>query len=445
VNGSVAPATVASATDTVAHVPAPPGPVARSPLGRLVLGLLVSKTGMVVALVVPLQLLLTLRLTTLLDGVGAAAAFGLVTGVGALVALVLNPITGRISDATTARFGKRRTWLLFGALTGGAALAGLGLATEVWQVVLAWSVVQALFNFQAVATDALFADQVDPARRGRVAGVAGLPSLIGPVIGLTIVGTAPAGSAAQWYLLAGVATFAGVVSVLLVRDTPAARTGTPRLDARTVARSFWVNTRRHPAFGWAWLVRFLCNCSIATVTFTAVYITQRFELSPEEVSSTLLRVILLSVSVSAVVGLISGFLSDRLGRQKPFIAVASVITAAGTLGVAFAPTLGTVVVAIAVQAVGFGTFVAVNFALCVRVLPNPADAGRDLAVVDLANTLPQSFVPLVATVLISLGGFPLFFGVLTVVGLLGPIALVRVPEVGDEEHGGRWSVPVTRG
>ncbi|MBW4721395.1 MFS transporter [Saccharothrix obliqua] len=405
----------------------PPAPVATS-LRRLVPGLLVSRTGIVMAIAVPLQLLLTIRLTALLDGAGAAVAFGLVTGVGAVVAMALNPITGRISDATTARLGKRRTWLLFGALTGGAALAVLGLATEVWQVVLMWTAVQALFNFQAVATDALFADQVDPARRGRVAGISGLPSLLGPVIGMTLVNLVPAGSATQWLVLAGASAAAGVLGALLVRDTPAERATEP-LDVRGLLRSFRVDARAHPAFAWAWLVRFLCNCAIATVTFTAVYLTERFGLSPAEIGTTLLRVVLLSAAVQAVSGLLAGYLSDRWRRQKPFVAVAAVITAVGTLGVVFAPALGLVMVSIAVQAVGFGTFLAVNFAMCVRVLPNPADAGRDLALVDLANSLPQSFVPLLATALIPLGGYRLFFGALTAVGLLGLVALARVPEV----------------
>ncbi len=127
------------------------------------------------------------------------------------------------------------------------------------------------------------------------------------------------------------------------------------------------------------------------------------------------------------------------------MAVAGLFAATGTMGVAFAPSYEFVFLAIGVQAIGFGTFIAVDFALCVRLLPNPADAGKDLGVLDLATSLPQSIVPLLGVVLLPLGGFPLFYGTLVVVGFIGMAALLRVPEIGDEEHGGRWSVPVVRG
>ncbi|PRY35185.1 MFS transporter [Umezawaea tangerina] len=425
-------------------VPVEP-PVAPSSLGRLVFGLIISKTSLNLSLVVPLQLLLTLKLTSVLDGASAAASFGLVTGIGALVALVFNPIVGRISDATTIRFGRRRTWLLFGATTGGFALAGVGMATEVWHVVVLWSLVQWLFNFQQIATDALFADQVEVRRQGRVAGVLGLPGLLGPLIGLSLVSTVQAGSAGQWYLLTAVAVSAGVTSVFLVRDVPADRVSRPPVDVRSMLRTFWIDPRRHPAFAWAWLVRFLNCCAIATVAFTGVYMTDRFALDPDQVSSTILKAVLLSVTVQTLSGLCSGYFSDKLRRQKPFVAVAGLFAATGTMGVAFAPSYEFVFLAIGVQAIGFGTFIAVDFALCVRLLPNPADAGKDLGVLDLATSLPQSIVPLLGVVLLPLGGFPLFYGTLVVVGFIGMAALLRVPEIGDEEHGGRWSVPVVRG
>ena len=48
----------------------------------------------------------------------ATAHLGLVSGVGALFALIANPLAGRLSDRTTSRFGMRRPWILGGALVG---------------------------------------------------------------------------------------------------------------------------------------------------------------------------------------------------------------------------------------------------------------------------------------------------------------------------------------
>ena len=52
----------------------------------------------------------------LLDAANKEAVFGLVTGVGALAALVANPLIGLSSDRTTSRFGRRHPWTLAGAV-----------------------------------------------------------------------------------------------------------------------------------------------------------------------------------------------------------------------------------------------------------------------------------------------------------------------------------------
>ncbi|WP_326550308.1 MFS transporter [Micromonospora sp. NBC_01813] len=410
---------------------APASASAPTPVGRLAAALLISKTGLAVAVLVPLQLLLTLRLTAILDGRDAATAFGVVTGVGALVALVLNPILGRVSDRTTIRFGRRRTWILVGSLSAASALAALGLATEVWQVVVLWSLMLGLITFQSAATDGLFADQVAAERHGAVSGVAVLPTLLGPVIGLTLVNAVSAGSAAQWYLIAAVIAVCGLVAVGLTRETTP-RTRLARTGLLASLRTLWVDPRRYPAFGWAWLVRFLNFCAISTIVYTSVFLTDRFGLDPERLSATMLRISLLSVLMQAVAGLVTGILSDRFRRQKPFIVGSGVLSAIGIMTVALAPSMTVLYVGIVVQGIGFGAFPAVDFALCVRVLPNRVDAGKDLGIIGLAGTLPSALVPLAAAVLLPIGGYDLFYGAMTVVGLLGVLAVSKVPEMGRE-------------
>ena len=50
------------------------------------------------------------------------------TGAGAAVSLVANPLFGAFSDRTTSRLGRRVPWVLFGAVLGAAALIGAGRA-----------------------------------------------------------------------------------------------------------------------------------------------------------------------------------------------------------------------------------------------------------------------------------------------------------------------------
>jgi MFS family permease len=416
-------------------------PAAATPLVRLVAAMFASNVGALVALVTPLQLLLTLKLNAI-AGTGATAAFGVVTGFGALFALVAYPLAGRISDRTTVRFGRRRTWILAGALATALALFTQAYTTQVWQVVLVWCATQTVLHFQMAATNALLADQVPAGRRGTISGVVGFSITVGPLIGLAAVGGA-AGPVAQWTILAGISVVLGVLAVALMRDPrhrrPAGQTG---LNVAELLRSYWVNPWRHPAFGWAWLLRFLITCAYASNTYTAFFVMQRFGVTPKEIGAIILALSTLSIGLLGITSIVAGAISDRIRRQKPFVITAGLISAIALVLLATAPTMAMVWVAQVLLGVGPGLFYAVDNALCVRVLPSEENAGKDLGIINLANTLSQSFVPFVAPLLLGLGGFPTFYGVLAVLAVVGAGAVLRLPEIGREGDA-RWAA-ITR-
>ncbi|BDI22333.1 MFS transporter [Herbiconiux sp. L3-i23] len=408
-----------------------------TPLPRLIAVMLSSNVGALIALLTPLQLLLTLQ-TTRIAGDGAAAAFGVITGVGALFALVANPLAGRISDRTAARFGRRRTWILTGAIGGALAVFALGFTTEIWQVVIVWSITQTLFNFQQAATSALLADQVPPLRRGTVSGFIGLAAALGPLLGIAAV-SAITDPLVQWGVIAVVSVVLGLLAVALLRDpqhVPAQ--GQAGLGLVELLKSFWLNPRKHPAFGWAWLVRFLITCAYASGTYNAFYLMDRFGIAPEAVGGAVLLLSLISVGLLAVTSVVAGPISDRLRRQKPFVVAAGVLAAGSLVLLALAPSLEIVYLAVGVLGVGTGLFFSIDSALCVRVLPSAENAGKDFAIINMANTIPQSFVPFIAPFLLAVGGFTALYVTLALFGILGALAVLRIPEIGWEGDS-RWA------
>jgi MFS family permease len=423
--------------DVAVEEPAPPA----TRLPRLVAVMLTSNVGALIALLTPLQLLLTLRLTQI-AGSSAAAAFGVVTGFGALFALVANPLGGRISDRTAARFGRRRTWILTGALSGSLVVFALAFTTEVWQVVVVWCATQTLFNFQQAATSALLADQVPPLRRGTVSGFVGLAAALGPLIGIAAV-SAITEPLIQWAVVAALGIVLGVVAVLLLRDPQHPRQeGERGLNLLELVKSFWLNPWRHPAFGWAWAVRFLITCAYASGTYNAFFLMDRFGVPAKSVGGTVLLLSLLSVGLLALTSVIAGLVSDRLRRQKPFVIAAGALAAVALVLMALAPDIPTVFVATGLIGIGTGLFFSIDSALCVRVLPSYENAGKDLAIINMANTLPQSFVPFVAPALLALGGFAALYVALAVLAVLGALAVLRLPELGREGDA-RWAL-ITR-
>jgi MFS family permease len=412
-----------------------------TPLKRLAVAMITSNVGMFIGLLTPLQLLLTLQVTRI-AGTEAAGAFGIITGVGALCAMVANPLGGRLSDRTVARFGRRRTWMLTGAIGGALAVFALAFTDQVWQVALIWCAAQTLFNFQEAANSALLADQVPPAKRGSVSGFLGLGIAIGPLAGVAAVSWIH-DHVVQWIVVAVLSLALSVVAVMLVRDPRHVRPeGEARISVTEMLRSFWLNPWKHPAFGWTWIVRFLLTCAHASSTYNAFLLIDRFGVSPERVGGSVLVLALISILLLAATSVIAGAVSDRVGRQKPFMVVAGVLAVASLVVMALAPSMAFVFVAAALLGIGTGFFFAVSGAVAVRVLPSAENAGKDLAVMNIGNTLPQSLVPFAAPALLALGGFPLFYGVLAVLAALGTLAVARIPEIGREGDA-RWA-PITR-
>jgi MFS family permease len=404
-------------------------PNAASSFGRVMGSMGSSYAGVFIGLLVPSSLLLTLHLTDLVGKAQLAEAVSIVTGVGALTALIVNPLAGRISDHTWVRFGRRRTWIISGGIGGALVVIALAFTTEVWQVAVLWSLVQGLFNLQLAATGALMADQVPAARRGSISGVLGFIVAFGPLAGLAAV--TPFHGWAQWAVVGALAMIGAVLSVLLLRD-PLPHGERPPLNLRTIITSYWLNPRRHPAFGWAWLVRFLVSCSAAATTYYGVYLLQRMGVSTDALSGAVLGLSATYVTIGGITSMLGGVLSDRFQRQKPFVLGSGVIQAVGLLVLAFAPSMPFVYLAVGVCGFGAGIFLSVDVALCSRMLPDPANIGKDYAVINLANALPTSLVPFAAPALLALGGFPVLYITLAITGLVGGILVLRLPDLGQE-------------
>ncbi|MFI7499936.1 MFS transporter [Streptomyces sp. NPDC049687] len=413
-----------------------------TPMRRLAPAIMMSEFAFTIALATPVQLLLALHLDAI-AGAGAATAFGIITGFGALVAILSSPVAGRISDRTRTRLGRRRPWMLIGSLFGALALVAVPFTTEVWQIVLLWCGVQMACTFQRAASSALVADQVVKERTGRVTGLLGLAAASGPLVGLAVANVAPGGRAGQWLAVALFALGATTIAFLLLREP---RSDSPRypLNLRTIATSFWFDPRRHPAFAWAWFVRFLITCAYASSTYSTFFLMERFDTNAEELSRVVLLLGLLTISCVAASCVAAGYLSDWVRRQKPFLVFSGVLAAAALVLMAWAQNMTLIYVGVAIMGISMGTFLSVDLAVCVRVLPSRTDSARDLGIFNVANSLPDSLVPLAAPVMLTIGGYTALFGTLAAFGLLGVLACSRLPEVGREGEPGRWTVPITR-
>jgi Na+/melibiose symporter-like transporter len=71
----------------------------------------------------PLLVTLALKVNSLVGIERAPSSLAVVTGIGALLAMVGNPFFGKLSDRTTSRLGMRRPWMVIGLVGGSLGVA----------------------------------------------------------------------------------------------------------------------------------------------------------------------------------------------------------------------------------------------------------------------------------------------------------------------------------
>ena len=133
-------------------------------------GVVLVNVGINAAFFGPLQVLLGQQAAAFSEP-DKEAILALVTGAGAAVSLVANPLFGAFSDRTTSRRGRRVPWVLFGAVLGAAALIALAGAPDVAVMTLLWCLVQAGCNGAYAAITAAIPDRVPVPSAARSAGL----------------------------------------------------------------------------------------------------------------------------------------------------------------------------------------------------------------------------------------------------------------------------------
>ena len=404
-------------------------PVARVG-GRWTAAFAIAWLGVWLAQLTVIQLLLPVQVAAAAGGdgfTGTVLRFGWVSALAGLAALVAFPLVGALSDATVSRFGRRRPWIAIGTGLFAGGLLLLGLQDTIAGVALAWCVALAGFAAVSSALTALIADQVPVAQRGVVSAWVSVPQAAGTILGLLLVQALALSRAGSYALVAAVLVALVVPLLVTVPDAPStAPRARSALRLARITASLWIDPRTHPDFAWTLTGRLLVNLGNALGTSLLLYFLSD-GLHDPHAEEDLIPLVLVYLVCLVVASLVAGRASDRSGRRRAFVAGAAVLQGAAAVLLAVLPAYGTALVGGALLGAGYGVFLAVDQALATQVLPDPADRGKDLGVMNVALAVPQAFGPLVGAALIVLsGGFGALFLGAGVLSALGAAAVSRV-------------------
>jgi len=355
--------------------------------------------------------------------------FGLATAVAGATTTVSLFVFGAVSDRTRTRFGRRIPWIAFGTVTGTIGLVLIANASSVGVLFAAFFGYGILFSALPGSVLAMFPDRVPREKRGTLSAVYG---------GAQVLSGAVAGIIASRFLtdprpllLAGAAVMlvGGAVFVLLAREESNVDAPRDRLDVRGVLAAF-----RFPAgapdFYWAFGGRFALLLGLYMVQNFGLYIlTDYIGLSTAEAADNIALGGLVSL-VTIVIGTVfAGPVSDRLGRRKAPIFVASMLFAIAVTIPLLWRTGPAMIVFGGISGLGLGAFLSVDAALMTEVLPSEESRGKDLGLLNTANTVPQIIAPLATAAIVGAAGYTPVFLTSLVIVVIGAFSIFKIRSV----------------
>jgi Na+/melibiose symporter-like transporter len=329
--------------------------------------------------------------TRLLDFVPAAEKstyLGLLTFAGLMLAIIVQPIAGAVSDRSGFALGRRRPFILGGTLVALLFLAGIGWAGSYLAIFVIYCLLQIATNTTQGPYLAFIPDMVPPGKRGVASGVKGFLEIGGGIALLypvaLFIDRYSAGNG-LWLSLAvlGAILLAGmVVTMLTVRERPG-QGGVRLPPLETLYKSFQIKVKAHRDFGWFIVSRLFIMMAFTTLQTFAMYFLMDVVGVTDPAAATA-RFSIVAIAGMLVVAYPAGWLSDKVGR-RPVTLTSGLLGAVG-IGLLYLSRENYMLIILCggVVGVSFGAFMSSNWALATDLVPRGEEA-RYLGLTNLAT------------------------------------------------------------
>lgn len=368
-----------------------------------------------------------------IDPAGKVGAYAWVSAMGAVSGIVLAPLAGALCDRTTGRFGRRRPWMVAGALFCVAVLLFSSAQNTVAGVAAGSFLLSASMMVMGAGLNAVVPDQVPAAQRGVVLGWATVPMASAMIVGGALIGLV--GGFKAGYLVVAAFPVAVLIFGLWVKDAPLPKAAREPFSLRVFLRGYRVSPSADPDFVWALASRFVMALGYGLGTLYLPYflddVLHYERLFPGQSTDDGLLIVIGVNSVSTVAMVVlSGWLSDKFGRRRLPVFLGGLTMAVAALPLALSPTWTMTLVSAVILGLGYGVYLSVDTALVTEVLPASADRSKDMALGNLMGSLPYVLVPPIASFVIGqLGGYVALFLSSAAMSLLGAALVWRVKSV----------------
>ncbi|MGA7730850.1 MAG: MFS transporter [Chloroflexia bacterium] len=319
-------------------------------------------------------LLLPSQLLGLTDDTSRATTLGLLTFAGLMLAMLVQPVAGSLSDHLRPRWGRRGSLALAVALVL-ASLATFGLAPGLIGLCLSFVLIQVAASVAQAAQQGFIPDLVPPQLRGTASGFKGLMDIGGALVGFALLGQLLEGGqiGPALFALTAVIVLTFALTVVLVREPH--QVVTPIARRVTLAGAFRLDFRQYSVFVWLVACRFLFLLGAYAVSrFWLFFIVDRLHLDPAHATDEA-GTLLAGLALLTVIGSVpAGWAADRFGRL-PLMLLGVALSVVGVVLLIVAESALHILLFGGLMAIGTAAFAGANWALTADLVP-PQEAAR---------------------------------------------------------------------
>ncbi len=328
---------------------------------------------------------------------------GLLISAGLILAMIVQPIIGAISDRSGFSWGRRRPFILVGVILLLLLLPGIGLAGSYAVLFAIYCLMQLSSNTVQGPHQGFIPDLVPEGKRGRASGVKGLLEILGGVALIypiaIFMDNYAAGEGSQWLWLSLIAPgilllVFMVATVLMVKerhgigglrppittfriDIKAHRNFLRFLISRLLIFIKFIKTHRN--FLWFLASRLLFFLAMAIIQRFALYFLQDV-IGVADPAEAVFRFLILAVVGMLAIVYPAGRLSDRIGR-KPIAVASALLGALGIIVIILFQNYSSILIAAGILGIATGAFSSTNWALATDLVAK----GKEARYLGLAN------------------------------------------------------------
>jgi MFS family permease len=344
-----------------------------------------------------------LAFTDIRGNIALGAATALVTLGGAVVAILVQPTVGAISDYAVTRWGRRKPFIVVGSLLDLVFL--FGIATSNTLLMLATFVILLQFstNIARGPFQGYVPDLVADAQVGMASAMVGMMQIIGNVTGYALISLAAIINNRP-LAIAAVAIVELVAMVSVVWKVGKGQPAKPRQGRSwfSIARETW-GTDVLKERSYVWLVAsrlFFLMAGGILFAYVVIYLKNVFGYDESGAGSVNVAMLVVVVIGNLIAVVPASRASDRIGR-KPVIYFACLVGAIGVAMTAFAPHVAIAIAGAGLFGMSAGMFLSVDWALMTDIIPR-ISAGRYMGLSNVATGSAPLFAAAVGGVVLDL-------------------------------------------